>query len=187
MGDQHGNAVAFSGRDCSTQRRFQKIFEEAPPRVVPPRTFREMEKNAQKLTQSIGYQGAGTVEYLYNADEDKFYFLELNPRLQVEHPVTESITNVSPFCSLYFSAAVDQTNNHYFDRSTFQQPSCSVPWESLFIKFQKFVASTVETICMERTPSTFWKKNTLPSTATVLRHVSLQRIPTMVSSLLLVP
>jgi acetyl-CoA carboxylase/biotin carboxylase 1 len=99
MGDQHGNAVAFSGRDCSTQRRFQKIFEEAPPRVVPPGTFREMEKNAQKLTQSIGYQGAGTLEYLYNADEDKFYFLELNPRLQVEHPVTESITGVSPFCA----------------------------------------------------------------------------------------
>ena len=95
VGDQHGNAVAFSGRDCSTQRRFQKIFEEAPPRVVPPETFREMEKNAQKLTQSIGYQGAGTVEYLYNADDNKFYFLELNPRLQVEHPVTESITDVS--------------------------------------------------------------------------------------------
>jgi len=108
VGDQHGNAVAFSGRDCSTQRRFQKIFEEAPPAVVPPETFKLMEKNAQKLTQSIGYQGAGTVEYLYNADEDKFYFLELNPRLQVEHPVSESISDVSCYAHtitflLYFN------------------------------------------------------------------------------------
>lgn len=95
VGDEHGNAVAFSGRDCSTQRRFQKIFEEAPPAIVPPETFREMEKAAQRLTQTIGYRGAGTVEFLYNADENKYYFLELNPRLQVEHPVTEGISNVN--------------------------------------------------------------------------------------------
>ena len=54
-----------------------------------------MERAAQRLTQSIGYKGAGTVEYLYNADTKKFYFLELNPRLQVEHPVTEAITGVT--------------------------------------------------------------------------------------------
>ena len=82
-------------RDCSTQRRFQKIFEEAPPSVVPKATFREMEKAAQRLTQSIGYIGAGTVEFLYNADENKYYFLELNPRLQVEHPVSEGVCNVN--------------------------------------------------------------------------------------------
>ncbi len=95
VGDQHGNAVALNGRDCSTQRRFQKIFEEGPPTIVKPETFRRMEKAAQRLTQNIGYQGAGTVEYLYNADTDKFFFLELNPRLQVEHPVTEGITLVN--------------------------------------------------------------------------------------------
>ncbi len=95
VGDQHGNAVALSGRDCSTQRRFQKIFEEAPPVIVPPATFKEMELAAQRLTQSIGYQGAGTVEYLFNADTGKFFFLELNPRLQVEHPCTEGITEVN--------------------------------------------------------------------------------------------
>ena len=95
VGDQHGNAVALNGRDCSTQRRFQKIFEEGPPAIAPKDTFREMEKAAQRLTQSIGYQGAGTVEYLYNADTGKFFFLELNPRLQVEHPVTEGITLVN--------------------------------------------------------------------------------------------
>uniref|UniRef100_A0A0K6S787 Uncharacterized protein n=1 Tax=Chromera velia CCMP2878 TaxID=1169474 RepID=A0A0K6S787_9ALVE len=95
VGDKHGNAVALSGRDCSTQRRFQKIFEEGPPSIVKPETMRKMEKAAQRLTSSIGYQGAGTVEYLYNADKDDYYFLELNPRLQVEHPVTEGLTGVN--------------------------------------------------------------------------------------------
>ena len=83
VGDQHGNAVALNGRDCSTQRRFQKIFEEGPPSVCPPEIFKQMERSAQRLTQNIGYQGAGTVEFLFNADTKKFYFLELNPRLQV--------------------------------------------------------------------------------------------------------
>ena len=95
VGDQHGNAVALNGRDCSTQRRFQKIFEEGPPIIAKPATFKEMQRAAQRLTQSIGYQGAGTVEYLYNAATDKYFFLELNPRLQVEHPVTEGITDVN--------------------------------------------------------------------------------------------
>lgn len=95
VGDQHGNAVALNGRDCSTQRRFQKIFEEGPPIIARPETFKKMEKAAQRLTQTIGYIGAGTVEYLYNADTDAFFFLELNPRLQVEHPVTEGVTGVN--------------------------------------------------------------------------------------------
>lgn len=61
VGDEHGNAVALNGRDCSTQRRFQKIFEEGPPTIAAPEVFREMERAAQRLTQSIGYIGAGTV------------------------------------------------------------------------------------------------------------------------------
>ena len=95
VGDEYGNAVALNGRDCSTQRRFQKIFEEGPPTIAKKDTFRQMELSAQRLTKTIGYIGAGTVEYLYNAAEDKYYFLELNPRLQVEHPVTEGLTNVN--------------------------------------------------------------------------------------------
>lgn len=95
VGDEHGNAVALNGRDCSTQRRFQKIFEEGPPTIAKPDTFKEMQRAAQRLTQTIGYVGAGTVEYLYNAATDKYFFLELNPRLQVEHPVTEGITGVN--------------------------------------------------------------------------------------------
>ena len=61
MGDEYGNAVALNGRDCSTQRRFQKIFEEGPPVVVPRETFLEMERAAQRLTQNIGYIGAGSL------------------------------------------------------------------------------------------------------------------------------
>ena len=68
----------MNGRDCSTQRRFQKIFEEGPPIIAKKETFKKMEKAAQRLTQTIGYIGAGTVEYLYNADTDDFFFLALS-------------------------------------------------------------------------------------------------------------
>lgn len=100
VGDEHGNAIALNGRDCSTQRRFQKIFEEGPPTkptggVADPVVFADMEAKARDLVRSIGYVGAGTVEYLYNAKTDEYFFLELNPRLQVEHPVTEGITGVN--------------------------------------------------------------------------------------------
>lgn len=95
MGDEYGNAVALNGRDCSTQRRFQKIFEEGPPIIAPKEVFREMELSAQRLTQSIGYIGAGTVEYLFSPKDNKYFFLELNPRLQVEHPVTEGLTGIN--------------------------------------------------------------------------------------------
>ena len=100
VGDEHGNAVALNGRDCSTQRRFQKIFEEAPPTkpsggIARPDVFADMELKAKQLVQNIGYVGAGTVEYLYNAANDDYFFLELNPRLQVEHPCTEGVTGVN--------------------------------------------------------------------------------------------
>jgi acetyl-CoA carboxylase/biotin carboxylase 1 len=96
VGDEHGQVVALIGRDCSTQRRFQKIFEEGPPTIAPKDDFREVaEKAAQRLAMSVGYRGAGTVEYLYKPETNGFYFLELNPRLQVEHPVTEGITGVN--------------------------------------------------------------------------------------------
>lgn len=95
VGDEHGNTVALNGRDCSTQRRFQKIFEEGPPIIAPRSTFREMEKAAQRLTNSIGYVGAGTVEYLYNPETGKYFFLELNPRLQVR--ARHCIVQAQPF------------------------------------------------------------------------------------------
>jgi len=95
LADQYGNNISLFGRDCSVQRRHQKIIEEAPVTVAGSKTFQEMEKAAVSLGRLVGYVSAGTVEYLYSHADDKFYFLELNPRLQVEHPTTEMVTGVN--------------------------------------------------------------------------------------------
>ncbi|RSH85904.1 acetyl-coenzyme-A carboxylase [Apiotrichum porosum] len=92
MADQYGNAISLFGRDCSVQRRHQKIIEEAPVTIAKPDTFEEMEKAAVRLAKLVGYVSAGTVEYLFSHEDNKFYFLELNPRLQVEHPTTEMVS-----------------------------------------------------------------------------------------------
>jgi acetyl-CoA carboxylase/biotin carboxylase 1 len=94
LADSWGNAIALLGRDCSIQRRHQKIIEEGPVVAAPPHIWREMERAAVRLAKEVGYVGAGTVEYLYNS-KGEYFFLELNPRLQVEHPVTELITGVN--------------------------------------------------------------------------------------------
>ncbi|XP_033113516.1 acetyl-CoA carboxylase-like [Anneissia japonica] len=95
IADKYGNAISLFGRDCSIQRRHQKIIEEAPTTIAKPDVFKEMEKAAVTLAKMVGYVSAGTVEYLYNDEEGKFYFLELNPRLQVEHPCTEMVAGVN--------------------------------------------------------------------------------------------
>lgn len=93
MGDQHGNYVYFFERECSIQRRNQKIIEEAPSMVITPEKRKEVGEIAINVARSCDYHGAGTVEFI--ADQDlNFYFLEMNTRLQVEHPVTEFITGV---------------------------------------------------------------------------------------------
>ncbi|KAH9839950.1 acetyl CoA carboxylase [Rhodofomes roseus] len=95
LADQYGNAISLFGRDCSVQRRHQKIIEEAPVTIAKQDTFEEMERAAVRLAKLVGYVSAGTVEYLYSHAEDVFYFLELNPRLQVEHPTTEMVSGVN--------------------------------------------------------------------------------------------
>ncbi|XP_061116348.1 acetyl-CoA carboxylase isoform X4 [Conger conger] len=94
LADQYGNAISLFGRDCSVQRRHQKIIEEAPATIAAPSTFEQMEKYAVRLAKMVGYVSTGTVEYLYSED-GSFHFLELNPRLQVEHPCTEMIGDVN--------------------------------------------------------------------------------------------
>ncbi|KAI7904359.1 acetyl-CoA carboxylase [Cokeromyces recurvatus] len=95
LADQYGNAISLFGRDCSVQRRHQKIIEEAPVTIAKQDVFEQMEKAAVRLGKLVGYVSAGTVEYLYSHQDDKFYFLELNPRLQVEHPTTEMVSGVN--------------------------------------------------------------------------------------------
>nr|DBA22859.1 TPA: hypothetical protein GDO54_013851 [Pyxicephalus adspersus] len=106
LADQYGNAVSLFGRDCSIQRRHQKIIEEAPATVAAPSVFEHMEKCAVRLAKMVGYVSAGTVEYLYSED-GSFHFLELNPRLQVEHPCTEMICDVNlPAAQLQISMGI---------------------------------------------------------------------------------
>jgi acetyl-CoA carboxylase/biotin carboxylase 1 len=95
VADEYNNAIALYSRDCSVQRRHQKIIEEGPVTIAKRNKLIEMEKAAVRLARSVRYSCAGTVEYLYDPHNDAFYFLELNPRLQVEHPVTEWITQTN--------------------------------------------------------------------------------------------
>ncbi len=92
FGDKHGNAIYLLERECSIQRRYQKIFEESPSPVLTEAQRKEMGEASVRLAKALNYDNAGTVEFIYS--EGNFYFLEVNTRLQVEHPVTEAITGL---------------------------------------------------------------------------------------------
>ncbi|WP_422124805.1 acetyl-CoA carboxylase biotin carboxylase subunit [Planococcus sp. X10-3] len=94
LADSHGNAVHLGERDCSIQRRMQKLVEEAPSPALSPELRAEMGDAAVKAALAVDYRGAGTVEFIFDAVNQKFYFMEMNTRIQVEHPVTEMITGV---------------------------------------------------------------------------------------------
>ncbi|WP_052257039.1 acetyl-CoA carboxylase biotin carboxylase subunit [Salinicoccus sp. YB14-2] len=94
LGDYHGNVVHLGERDCTIQRRMQKLVEEAPSPILTEEKRKAMGDTAVTAAKSIDYIGAGTIEFIYDLDDDKFYFMEMNTRIQVEHPVTEMITGI---------------------------------------------------------------------------------------------
>ena len=94
LGDYHGNVVHLGERDCTVQRRMQKLVEEAPSPILTDEKRKAMGDTAVTAAKSIDYIGAGTIEFIYDLNDDNFYFMEMNTRIQVEHPVTEMITGI---------------------------------------------------------------------------------------------
>lgn len=94
LGDYYGNVIHLGERDCTVQRRMQKLVEEAPSPILTPEKREAMGDTAVKAAKSIHYIGAGTIEFIYDLNDDNFYFMEMNTRIQVEHPVTEMITGI---------------------------------------------------------------------------------------------
>lgn len=112
LSDASGNCVHLFERDCSLQRRYQKVIEEAPSTAVSNGLRNQMCDAATHIAKSIGYENAGTVEFVLDKDEERFYFLEMNTRIQVEHPVTEMVADVDLVAEQIRMAAGERLQIH---------------------------------------------------------------------------
>jgi pyruvate carboxylase len=117
LGDDHGNLVHLFERDCSVQRRNQKVVERAPAPYLSEDVRKELTDAAVRLGKAASYRGAGTVEFLLDADTNKFYFIEVNPRIQVEHTVTEEVTGID----------IVKAQIHALDGAVIGTPESGVP------------------------------------------------------------
>ncbi|KAJ5786990.1 hypothetical protein N7457_001980 [Penicillium paradoxum] len=111
MGDSHGHVISLLDRDCSVQRRHQKVIEETPCPFITEETRQQMSATAIRVAELIGYENAGTVEFVVDIKTNRFYFLEVNARLQVEHPITEEVTGVDLVALQLFVAAGGSLGN----------------------------------------------------------------------------
>ena len=117
IGDAHGNLVHLYERDCSVQRRNQKVVERAPAPYLSDKVRKDLTDAAVRLGKAANYRGAGTVEFLMDADTDAFYFIEVNPRIQVEHTVTEEVTGID----------IVKAQIHLLDGAVIGTPESGVP------------------------------------------------------------
>lgn len=108
LADKHGNVIHLGERDCTIQRRFQKVIEESPSPVLDEKAREQICQSAVDLAKYVGYDSVGTVEYLFDQDSGKYYFMEMNTRIQVEHPVTEQRTGVDLIAEQIRSAAGEE-------------------------------------------------------------------------------
>lgn len=122
--DEHGNVIDLGTRECSVQRRYQKVVEEAPAPNIPDAVAVAMRQDAIKLAEAIGYDSVGTVEFIVDAATNEYFFLEMNTRIQVEHTVTEEITGVD-LIALQIASACGETMSlaaDHFDQTMAERP-----------------------------------------------------------------
>ena len=157
LGDSHGNVVYLNERECSIQRRHQKVIEEAPSPFISEATRKAMGEQAVALAKAVKYQSAGTVEFVVGKDQD-FYFLEMNTRLQVEHPVTECITGLDLVELMIRVAAGEKLPLTQADvKRNGWAIECRINAED---PFRNFLPSTGRLVRFVAPPQTMWQANT---------------------------